>query len=85
MSSFRGFFEKNSPNKFLRKNLSFETHWMYYFAIVTDAIFRAVWVLTISPAAVGINIPKDIFYIITYSTEVIRRNQWNYYRMENVR
>ena len=38
---------------------------------------------TISPTTYGIPIPTDYFKSIIYSLEILRRQQWNFYRLEN--
>ena len=38
---------------------------------------------TISPTSYGIPIPSDYFKSIIYSLEIVRRQQWNFYRLEN--
>lgn len=70
--------------KVLRQRRVVRWDGFYYFAMVTDGLMRLAWVLTISaPTTLGINIPTDYFKSIIYCVEVIRRNQWNFYRLEN--
>ena len=40
-------------------------------------------VFTISPTSYGIPIPSDYFKSIIYALEILRRQQWNFYRLEN--
>ena len=58
-------------------------HFPYYFAIVSNLALRAAWVLTISPTGFGLNLRTDVFNTLIWTAEVVRRNQWNFYRMEN--
>jgi hypothetical protein len=73
-----------STDSLLRRRRLLTWSGWYFFAIVTDGLMRIVWVSTISPAATTwLGIPTDYFKSIVYSIEVLRRNQWNYYRLEN--
>jgi hypothetical protein len=42
-------FEKNSPNRFLRKNLCYPIT-SYYVIIIVNFLFRIAWVFTLSPS-----------------------------------
>lgn len=71
---------------FLRKQRVLRWSFFYYFAMVSDGLFRTAWVLTIStPDTLHIKtgIPSDWFKSIIYAFEILRRNQWNFFRLEN--
>ena len=55
----------------------------YYFAMLSNFFLRITWVFTISPTSYGIPIPSDYFRSIIYALEILRRQQWNLYRLEN--
>ena len=78
-----GFFEKNSPNLYLRSKLSFKNIKVYYYAIGTDFIFRLFFVLSISPEIVYSFIRPEFFTLVVLSAEVLRRSLWNYIRVEH--
>ena len=67
----------------LRRKLLLKSSGPYYFALVSNLLLRVSWVFTISPSRFGINLNKDIFNSIVWALEILRRNQWNVYRLEN--
>jgi hypothetical protein len=69
--------------KLLRRKLVLNNHFPYYFAIVSNLALRAAWVLTISPTGFGLNLRTDVFNTLIWTAEILRRNQWNFYRLEN--
>ncbi len=56
---------------------------MYYIAVSTNFIARILWTLTISPGSIGIILDPNIFNSILAGIEILRRAQWNIYRLEN--
>lgn len=73
-----------STDSLLRRRRLLSWSAWYYWAIVSDFLMRILWVSTISPATTTwLGIPTDYFKSIVYSVEVLRRNQWNYFRLEN--
>ncbi|KAG6811026.1 hypothetical protein H0H92_009291 [Tricholoma furcatifolium] len=54
---------------------------MYYFAIITNIMLRFIWVIYIPSAAGTPNMYLRTF--IGGLLEVLRRWQWNFYRLEN--
>jgi hypothetical protein len=48
-----GFFQENSKNRFLRDELVYPYKSLYYFALVSDLLLRAAWLLNISPSMWG--------------------------------
>jgi len=67
----------------LRDTLMFERTWLYYIAMITNLLMRLTWTLNISPLFFGITLPREILLCILSSVEVIRRIQWNFFRIEN--
>ncbi|EIM89067.1 EXS-domain-containing protein [Stereum hirsutum FP-91666 SS1] len=65
---------------FLRPELLYSSYIpLYYFAIVTNILIRFIWVLYIPDAGPGM--PFRTW--ITGMLEILRRWQWNFYRLEN--
>jgi len=77
-----GFFKKNSKNKFLRNDLIFPT-WSYYYVMISNLFLRTIWLFTVSPNYWGVIKNGNIVAYATALVEVIRRFQWNFFRMEN--
>ncbi|ORX45357.1 EXS-domain-containing protein [Piromyces finnis] len=77
-----GFFKKNSKNKFLRDDLIFPT-WTYYYVMISNLFLRAVWLFTVSPNYWGLIKNGNIVAYASAFIEVLRRFQWNFFRMEN--
>lgn len=69
-------------HKFLRSQTLYPLP-MYYFAIGTNLIMRLMWTLTISPESIGIVLDDRIFTTILGAVEIMRRAQWNLFRLEN--
>jgi hypothetical protein len=61
------------------------TQQLYYIAIVTNFAARWLWTLTVSPESLGIysELNPLIFATILAAIEIIRRAQWNIFRVEN--
>ena len=70
------------PHPFLRPQLT-KPPALYYFSMAANLVLRVSWVFTISPTYWNSPIPADYFKSIIYSLEILRRQQWNYYRLEN--
>jgi len=65
----------------LRQHLLLEHKQIYYMAIIINLIFRISWVLTISPGFLGVDAEFVSFGV--GAVEILRRNIWNFFRMEN--
>nr|GAT52934.1 signal transduction protein [Mycena chlorophos] len=65
--------------KLLRKDLIYTHIWLYYFAIITNTILRFLWLLYIP--AKGPDAMLRSFIVGFW--EIVRRWQWNFYRLEN--
>ena len=69
----------DSKNWLLRDELSFEHHSVYYFAIVSDGLLKFSWIMSLV-------IPSRYVKIISFAIafgEILRRWQWNFFRVEN--
>ena len=66
----------------LRANL-LHSPLVYYYAIVSNALMRVVWIVNISPMTFGINISPPFLTMLVAAVEICRRFQWNIFRVEN--
>jgi len=73
-----GFFEKDSPHRFLRKHMAYPHPWLYYLAIPVNFAFRCAWIVTLSENPANPTL-RDFFLALV---EALRRFQWNLYRLE---
>ncbi|KAI3649667.1 hypothetical protein MP228_005299 [Amoeboaphelidium protococcarum] len=78
-----GFFAKGSKNKYLRNDLFYEHKWVYYFAIVSNFFLRISWVWQVSVGLWGQSIDIRALLYALALMEILRRFQWNFFRMEN--
>jgi len=69
---------------YLREQLLYPRK-VYYICGLLNLIMRLMWTLTISPAALGVGGYLDplIFATILAGVEIVRRAQWNIFRLEN--
>lgn len=71
---------KGVQYKFLRKELAYSNHILsYYIAIVTNVVIRFIWIFYIPSGGLPAGTRAFIFAIL----EMLRRVQWNFYRLEN--
>jgi hypothetical protein len=77
-----GDFSKGAPNWGLRERILLPKN-MYFFAIIFNFFLRLSWVVAASTDVFGINIRGEYVKSIVSLVEIVRRSQWNYYRMEN--
>ncbi|KAF9576416.1 hypothetical protein EC968_008711 [Mortierella alpina] len=64
---------------FLRQELVYSRTWVYYMAIILDFVGRFSWLARLIPMNVNV-------YLLSFSLafiEVLRRWQWNFFRLEN--
>ncbi|KAG0017389.1 hypothetical protein BGZ81_010774 [Podila clonocystis] len=64
---------------FLRQELVYSRTWVYYLAIVLDLFGRFSWIVRFMPLNINV-------YILSFGLafiEVLRRWQWNFFRLEN--
>lgn len=67
---------QNSDNMFLRDVLIYKKKWIYYTAILIDAILRFQWLIYMIKIE-----QKTIFFVAII--ELFRRFMWMFFRMEN--
>ena len=77
-----GLIQNGSVNPFLRNDLFYKKRWVYYTAMVLNAMGRFAWVLTISPDVVYRFIRPEFFLMVIYMGEMCRRGMWNFFRIE---
>jgi hypothetical protein len=51
--------------------------------MATNFIMRLGWTLTISPGSIGIVLNPLVFATMLSTIEIVRRAQWNLFRLEN--
>ncbi|KAH8113948.1 EXS family-domain-containing protein [Phellopilus nigrolimitatus] len=74
------FFKHPAQRRFLRKDLAYSTnYYVYYIAIITNILIRFIWVLYIP----GGNSDFQLRTFIVSMFEMLRRWQWNFFRLEN--
>jgi len=66
----------------LREVLVYEHSLIYYYVMVTNLLMRLTWTITLNPEYFGIHFGRDMLVFFLSSVEVIRRIQWNFFRME---
>ncbi|KAG8875061.1 hypothetical protein FRB97_005453 [Tulasnella sp. 331] len=73
--------QKGSAWPLLRKELVYEDHvYVYYIAMISDILIRFVWIIYL-PAGPAFN--QTARSIVAGSLEMLRRVQWNFFRVEN--
>lgn len=78
-----GFFQKNAKHRFLRDELAYPGTWFYYAAIPLDLVFRAAWVLQLTPIGVFSSpLTKNSILTTAGVIEAFRRTLWNYFKIE---
>mmetsp|Transcript_17783 Transcript_17783/g.24763 ORF Transcript_17783/g.24763 Transcript_17783/m.24763 type:complete len:701 (-) Transcript_17783:238-2340(-) len=73
----------NTENKYLRPKLLYAYPTVYYTAIATNFAMRLMWTLTISPDSLHLIGDPFILPLVLACVEIIRRAQWNIFRLEN--
>lgn len=74
------FFNVHCKYPLLRSELVYMNHVpMYYFAIVSNTIIRFIWVIYIPRSGPSLMVRSFIIGLL----EMMRRWQWNFYRLEN--
>ncbi|ODV91683.1 hypothetical protein CANCADRAFT_30037 [Tortispora caseinolytica NRRL Y-17796] len=74
-------FQVNSKYRFLRNELAYKNHYVYYIAMILDPIFRLLWILyAVFPA--NIQQSQTVSFFVAF-TEIIRRFLWLAFRVEN--
>ena len=74
---------KESVPTGLRPVLLYRPFFVYYFAIISNLVFRFGWVVTLSPGSLGLTNAGETIITAAATTEIYRRAQWNIFRVEN--
>jgi len=69
---------KQKEHPFLRSDLIYQRTWLYYFSIPVNLGLRCAWIVTLSENPAD---PSLLNFLLAIA-EVIRRCQWNMYRVE---
>ncbi|XP_057528617.1 phosphate transporter PHO1 homolog 1-like isoform X1 [Amaranthus tricolor] len=77
-----GLLQVHSKNPWLRNELMLRNKFIYYFSMVMNLILRLAWLQTVLHPNFG-NIDSRVIGLFLAALEVIRRGQWNFYRLEN--
>ncbi|KAF2073107.1 hypothetical protein CYY_005576 [Polysphondylium violaceum] len=67
----------------LRKKKMYSPQFVYYIAIISNLGFRLTWTLTKSLPQLTKILPSYKLIVIIGIVEIMRRGQWNLYRLEN--
>ncbi|KAL1803312.1 hypothetical protein ACET3Z_031959 [Daucus carota] len=77
-----GLLQKDSKNPWLRNELMLRRKFIYFLSMGLNLILRLAWLQTVLHYNLG-SIDYRITGLILAALEVIRRGQWNFYRLEN--
>ncbi|WOH15445.1 hypothetical protein DCAR_0934986 [Daucus carota subsp. sativus] len=77
-----GLLQKDSKNPWLRNELMLRQKFIYFLSMGLNLILRLAWLQTVLHYNLG-SIDYRITGLILAALEVIRRGQWNFYRLEN--
>ncbi|KAL8112109.1 hypothetical protein AgCh_019710 [Apium graveolens] len=77
-----GLLQKGSKNPWLRNDLILRRKFIYFLSMGLNLVLRLAWLQTVLHYNFG-SIDHRITGLILAALEVIRRGQWNFYRLEN--
>ncbi|GAB4840233.1 Phosphate transporter PHO1 1 [Ancistrocladus abbreviatus] len=77
-----GLLQFHSKNPWLRDELMLRQKFIYYFSMGLNLILRLAWFQTVLHPNFG-NVDYKLMGLFLAALEVIRRGQWNFYRLEN--
>ncbi|KAL8157416.1 hypothetical protein AgCh_002203 [Apium graveolens] len=77
-----GLLQKDSKNPWLRNDLMLRRKFIYFLSMGLNLVLRLAWLQTVLHYNLG-SIDYRITGLILAALEVIRRGQWNFYRLEN--
>nr|XP_043624537.1 phosphate transporter PHO1 homolog 1 [Erigeron canadensis] len=77
-----GLLQMNSKNPWLRNELVLRRQFIYFFSMGLNLILRLAWLQTVLHYKFG-SIDYRLTGLFLAALEVIRRGQWNFYRLEN--
>ncbi|KDP29335.1 hypothetical protein JCGZ_18256 [Jatropha curcas] len=77
-----GLLQMNSKNPWLRNELMLRRKFIYYFSMGLNLILRLAWLQTVLHSSFE-RVDYRVTGLFVAALEVIRRGQWNFYRLEN--
>ncbi|GAB4828938.1 Phosphate transporter PHO1 1 [Ancistrocladus abbreviatus] len=77
-----GLLQFHSKNPWLRNELMLRQKFIYYFSMGLNLVLRLAWLQTVLHPTF-INVDYRVMELFLAALEVIRRGQWNFYRLEN--
>ncbi|XP_058183031.1 phosphate transporter PHO1 homolog 1 [Rhododendron vialii] len=77
-----GLLQFNSRNPWLRNELMLRRKFIYYCSMVLNLILRLAWLQTVLHSSFSC-LDDRVTRLFLAALEVIRRGQWNFYRLEN--
>ncbi|XP_057995335.1 phosphate transporter PHO1 homolog 1 isoform X2 [Hevea brasiliensis] len=77
-----GLLQMNSKNPWLRNELMLRRKFIYYFSMGLNLILRLAWLQTVLHSNFE-HVDYRVTGLFLAALEVIRRGQWNFYRLEN--
>ncbi|KZV41424.1 hypothetical protein F511_36222 [Dorcoceras hygrometricum] len=77
-----GLLQFNSKNPWLRDDLMLQQKFVYYFSMVLNLVLRLAWLQTVLHYNFG-KVDYRVTMLFLAALEVVRRGQWNFYRLEN--
>ncbi|KAJ9563651.1 hypothetical protein OSB04_008811 [Centaurea solstitialis] len=77
-----GLLQVNSKNPWLRNELILRRKFIYFFSMGLNLVLRLAWLQTVLHYKFG-SIDYRLTGLFLAALEVIRRGQWNFYRLEN--
>ncbi|KAL4195709.1 hypothetical protein AMTRI_Chr04g242450 [Amborella trichopoda] len=77
-----GLLQLQSRNPWLRNELILRHKIIYFFSMILNLILRLAWLQTILHSNFG-SVDYRVTSLFLAALEVIRRGQWNFYRLEN--
>ncbi|XP_059655579.1 phosphate transporter PHO1 homolog 1 [Cornus florida] len=77
-----GLLQFHSHNPWLRNELMLRQKFIYYFSMGLNLILRLAWLQTVMHYNFG-SVDYRVTGLFLAALEVIRRGQWNFYRLEN--
>ncbi|CAA2967077.1 phosphate transporter PHO1 homolog 1 isoform X2 [Olea europaea var. sylvestris] len=77
-----GLLQFHSKNPWLRDELMLQRKSIYFFSMGLNFILRLAWLQTVLPYNFG-SVDYRVTGLFLAALEVVRRGQWNFYRLEN--
>nr|XP_010936770.1 phosphate transporter PHO1-3 [Elaeis guineensis] len=77
-----GLLQFNSKNPWLRNELMLRRKFIYFLSMGVNCVLRLAWIQTVLHSNFG-SLDYRVTSFLLGALEVIRRGQWNFYRLEN--